>query len=114
MFKFLKEPKRLVIILSVLFCVVIVLFCYFDATRQIKAGYVYTSDEIKAQALEKININTATVEQLVDIPSVGVSTATNIINYRQVHGKFKTTQEVMNVKGIGYSDYLQMLPYIEI
>ena len=49
----------------------------------------------------KVNINTATVEQLTEIPGVGEKTAQNIVEYRKLHGEFKTVDELLNVKGIG-------------
>jgi len=50
---------------------------------------------------DKININTATSEQLQTLSGVGESTAMAIINYRQVNGAFKSVDELANVKGIG-------------
>ena len=41
------------------------------------------------QSSNKININTATQEQLDNLPGVGASTAQKIINYRKENGKFK-------------------------
>jgi competence protein ComEA len=51
--------------------------------------------------LQLININTATVEELVALPGVGDVTASNILAYREEHGPFATIEEVMNVPGIG-------------
>ncbi len=49
----------------------------------------------------KININTATAKELALIPGVGPVTAKNIISYRKKHGKFKSSKDLLNVKGIG-------------
>jgi competence protein ComEA len=49
----------------------------------------------------KININTASVEQLTELKNVGVTTAERIIAYRQANGPFKAIDELANVKGIG-------------
>ena len=53
-----------------------------------------------AFSAEKININTATSEQLVELKGVGDKTAQNIIEYREKK-KFETVDELINVKGIG-------------
>ena len=53
-----------------------------------------------AFAVDKININTATSNQLQALNGVGESTAMSIINYRQEHGSFNSVDELTNVKGI--------------
>ena|GEM_PF-2451645 len=59
-------------------------------------GFVYQP----AFAANKVNINTATVAQLVEIKGIGEKTAQKIIEYRKKN-KFKTVDELVNVKGIG-------------
>ena len=53
-----------------------------------------------AFAASKVNLNTATVEQLVEIKGIGEKTADNIIKYRE-NKKFTSVDELVNVKGIG-------------
>ena len=53
----------------------------------------------------KININSATAEELTQLPGVGEATANKIISYRQENGKFKDTEELKNVPGIGDSKF---------
>jgi competence protein ComEA len=50
---------------------------------------------------EKININTATAEQLMKLKRIGPKYAERIIQYREANGKFKSVEDVMAVKGIG-------------
>jgi competence protein ComEA len=52
-------------------------------------------------ATEKINLNTATAEQLQTLPGIGPVTAKGIIDHRAKVGKFNKIEEIMNVKGIG-------------
>ncbi len=49
----------------------------------------------------KININTATVEELIQLPHIEPKTAEKIIKYRETYGTFKSIEDIMNVKGIG-------------
>ena len=51
-------------------------------------------------AAERVNLNTATQEELVALPGVGPAKAKAIIDYRTAH-PFKTVDEVKNVRGIG-------------
>lgn len=50
-----------------------------------------------------VNINTATVEELMTLPGVGEVLATRIITYRTENGPFKQIDELMLVDGIGLS-----------
>lgn len=46
----------------------------------------------------KVNLNTATAEQLTALPGVGEKLAARIVEYRQKAGSFKSVQDLMNVK----------------
>lgn len=50
---------------------------------------------------EKVNINTATLEQLQALPEIGPKLAQRIIDYRQEHGDFEKAADLANVEGIG-------------
>lgn len=49
----------------------------------------------------KININTASIDELTVIKGVGKSTAQKIIDYRTKEKPFTKIEDIMNVKGIG-------------
>ncbi len=48
-----------------------------------------------------VNINTADAAQLALLPRVGAKAAQRIVDYRKEHGAFKTTSDLMQVKGFG-------------
>lgn len=59
------------------------------------------SGNSSSQPVGKVNINTATATQLDSLPGIGPTYAARIIEYRNTHGLFKSTEELKNVKGIG-------------
>ena len=54
-----------------------------------------------AAPTEKVNINSATSEQLQALPGIGPAIAKSIIDYRTKVGKFNKVEEIINVKGVG-------------
>ncbi len=53
----------------------------------------------------KININKATQSELESITGIGSSTASKIIEYRKLHGKFNKIEDIKNVSGIGNAKF---------
>ena len=52
-------------------------------------------------AFAKVNINTANVDELANLSGIGKVKAEAIVAYRTANGKFKTTEDLTKVKGIG-------------
>ena len=50
---------------------------------------------------DKININTANIDELKTLSGIGQSTAEKIINYRKENSKFDKIEDIKNVSGIG-------------
>ncbi len=61
----------------------------------------------------KVNINTATVEQLTTLPGVGPKLAARVTEYRQ-KAPFRSTQELMNVKGIGEKNFAKIEAWLTV
>jgi competence protein ComEA len=60
---------------------------------------------IKAAEGQKININTASKEELIELQKIGPQKAEAIINYRENVGSFQKPEDIMNVSGIGEATY---------
>lgn len=68
-----------------------------EEAEEISAG-VTSKEEAKEG---KVNINTATVEELKTLKGVGEKKAEAIIEYRKKNGSFQTKEDLMKVRGIG-------------
>ena len=51
--------------------------------------------------LQKVNINTATVEDLMTLDGIGQKVAERILAFREKNGPFEKPEDLMMVKGIG-------------
>ena len=66
------------------------------------------------QPEEPININTATAEELTQLPRIGEVTAARIVQWREDNGPFASTEELMNVQGIGERVYERIRPHVTV
>ena len=62
----------------------------------------------------KVNINTATKEELLTLTGIGESKAKEIISYREKNGPYKSIEEIKNVSGIGETLYAQIKENITV
>jgi competence protein ComEA len=61
-----------------------------------------------------ININSATVTELMQLPRVGAKTAERIVAFRKQHGGFRRVEELMNVKGIGEKSFAKLRQHLSV
>ena len=62
----------------------------------------------------KINLNTASAEQLLLLPTVGPAKAERIVDWRNKNGGFKRVLDLRRVKGFGYRTYKKLEPFLDI
>jgi competence protein ComEA len=62
----------------------------------------------------KVNINTATADELDTLPGVGAVTARRILDYRAAHGPFKSIEDIQQVTGIGDATYQKLKDLITV
>ena len=64
--------------------------------------------------IARININTATVDELQRLPAIGVGRAQDIVAFREAHGPFLQIDDILAVPGIGPSILEQIKPFITV
>jgi competence protein ComEA len=79
-----------------------ILFCAFNASST------------KKPPLAPININTATSEQLQEVPGIGPATAEKILQMRKSYGAFKSVDDLLSIKGIGKKRLDKMRKYLTV
>lgn len=89
-----------------------------------REGEVQTSSEgsivdpgasaVQGESGGKININTASAEELDTLPGIGPALAQRIIDYRTANGHFRSIEDIKQVSGIGDRRYEQLKNLITI
>ena len=62
----------------------------------------------------KVSLNSASIKELMTLPSIGESKAKLIISYRDSNNGFKEVTEIMNVKGIGEGVFEKIKDYLTL
>ena len=81
------------------FCLLLIAFCLLFSP---------------VQSQERINLNTASIEELMRLPYVGQTVARRIIDYRRKHGAFKRPQDLIIIKGLSAKRYREIAHLIRI
>ena len=75
---------------------------------------VIMSEEKTSSSSLVVNINTANETELEELPGIGPSISSRIVEYRNKNGKFKVIEDIKNVTGIGDSKYEKIKDFIKV
>ena len=86
--------------------VLLLLFCCFV--------FAPGSEATKKPPLKPININTATSDELQQVPGIGPVTADKILQMRKSYGAFKSVDDLLSIRGIGKKRLEKMRKYLTV
>ena len=101
--KITKTEWILLALTGAFLCVLLVLF--FRDRARVEAAGIETDIEVPQEEIlpdpSPLNLNTATQEELAQLPGIGEELARRIVEYREANGAFESVEELMEVSGIG-------------
>ena len=68
----------------------------------------------KSPPAKPIDINTANIEQLQQLPGIGPVTAQSILDFRKKSGPFRRAEDLLAIRGISESRFKAIAPYIVV
>lgn len=75
---------------------------------------IKSNDVGREEYVFKININTASAQELAMLDSIGKATAEKIVDYRKDFGAFVKIEEIMNIEGIGEKTFEKIKKHLII
>lgn len=73
-----------------------------------------TRGDTKHPPANSVDLNTATAEQLQQVPGIGPSTAKAILDFRRKSGPFQKIEDLLAIKGISKARLEKMRPYLTL
>ena len=105
----MKKSEIVVLIIFVVFLLAINIHGYFRKER-LKAAY----SALVERGTIQLGINDVGASELESLPGIGRVLARRIIDYRDRIGRYKSLEELKQVKGIGDKLYLKISPYLKL
>ena len=87
-----------------------------DRTVQTETAAPRETGDRETEPRGRVDLNAATLEELIALPGIGPTLAQRILDYRAENGPFRETGDLLNVSGIGEGILagLQDLIYVEV
>ena len=109
-----RKTEIVLLLLAALFALGMTV-TYRHTHREPQSSYEVTTvtrRAVQETAVEKVNINTASQEELENLPGIGEALAGRIVEYRRENGAFAAPEDLLGVKGIGEKTLEEMREYM--
>jgi comEA protein len=94
-------------------CVTLLVVALATAMPGVALGKAPSAEQSSAKTAV-VDINTATAEELTALPGVGSVMAERIVKFREEHGDFKRTEDLLKVKGIGEKSFQKIRSAVKV
>lgn len=108
----MKKAEYILVIFTVILCIFVCGFLIGRNMNRSSITVVEATSGSSGSTSGKININSASVEELTLLPGIGTSLAKRIVEYRTTVGRFRTVTDLCNVQGIGDQKLQSIIDYI--
>jgi len=111
-----KKNLPFIITMSVfvIACAVVTVFTIRNEPQYVNFTPVERTEAEIDETIEKINLNTATSEELQTLSGIGEVRAEAIIAYREEHDGFLYVEELLEIHGIGESVFASIQDYVYV
>lgn len=93
-------------------CALVAVAAWYVASGGLSGGLVHHDTPPAATVRFTVNVNTAGVSELAQLPGLGPATAARIVEHRRDHGPFTSLEALLDVPGIGPATLEQMRPHL--
>ena len=111
MFHFTKQEKQVLLLVATVFAAGSLTHYALERWPAIKNAVGVAGS---AEIYPKLDVNTASLEELVGVPYIGEYTARQIIDTRQQKGPFKSLEEIKRVRGIKEKNFAKFEGFLKI
>ncbi len=110
MFVLTKEERQVLFLFCIIFFLGSLIHYAFNKYSFLHQTGTWIESEILYQ---RVDINTAGLEELLRIPGVGPVTGQKILEYRDQHGPFSHLKQIQSIKGISEKRFYQISKYLK-
>ncbi len=89
-------------------------YIYVPTKAEVASGAVADTQAGSGTKSNLVDLNRAGKEELMTIPGIGEAKASQIIGYREEHGKFNKIEDIMNISGIKEGLFEKIKDYIKV